>query len=117
MAAPTPLLHTFAGGAWPRDLLRVAVLTRISDEVLSPYCFFLLGYGNELLQVAIPSVERDGQHFGKKMTIPTFPFCGDPAIAMSVTVRKLDLYSDDVVKNDTVEITLSYGARLDRAAE
>ncbi len=117
MAAPTPLLHTFTGGAWPRDLLRVAVLTRVADEMLLPYCFFILGYGNEMFQVAIPSSERDRQHFGRKMTIPTFPFCGDPTAAMSGTVRKLELYSDEVVKDDKVEITLSYGSRADHALQ
>lgn len=117
MAAPTPLLHTFVGGALPRDLLRVSVLTRISDETVSPYCFFLLGYGNELFQVAIPSAERDHRHFGNKMTVPTFSFCGDAAAAISATVRKLDLYSDEVVRGDTVEVMLSYESRVDCTSE
>ncbi len=116
MAAPTPIFHTFAGGAWPSDVLRVALLTRLSDETVMPYCFFTLGYGNELLQVAIPSVERDGQHLGKKMSVVPFPFCDDPAVVMSCTVRKLELFSDEIVKGDAVEIVLAYGDQLDRAA-
>jgi hypothetical protein len=118
MAAPTPVIHTFAGGAWPTDLVRVAVLTRNSDEIEMPYCFFILALGNEMFQVAIPSTERDGYLCGKKLApLPSFPFCNDEAVVSTSSVRNLVLFSDDLVKDDEIKITLSYGDRVDRAAE
>jgi hypothetical protein len=118
MAAPTPVIHTFAGGAWPADLVRVAVLTRSSDEIEMPYCFFILAFGNEMFQVAIPSTERDGHLYGKKLApLPSFPFCNDEAVVRTSSVRNLVLFSDDWVKDDEIKITLSYGDRVDRAAE
>ena len=117
MAAPTPVLHTFVGGAWEKDLVRVALLTRMADEAALPYCFFILGFGNELFQVAIPSTERDSQLYGSKLTIPVFPFCNNEDAVSTSRVRSLILDSDDLVRDDVVEIGLSYGNRLDRTPE
>ena len=59
MAASTPVLHTFLGGAWPNDALRAAIFTRNSDEGAVPYCFFVLSFGNEMFQVSIPCAKKD----------------------------------------------------------
>jgi hypothetical protein len=108
MAAPTPVMHTFAAGGFPNDILRVALLTRLSDDIAAPYCYFILGYGNETFQISIPSTERDGQHYGSKMTIRVFPISSDIRIMENCTTKSLTLYSDEVVKDEVVDITLSY---------
>lgn len=116
MAAATPIIHTFVGGAWERDLVRVALLVRMSDEAALPYCFFILGFGNEMFQVAIPSTEKDNQLYGSKLSISTFPFCGNEEAVQTSRVQNLNLHSDEWVRDDVVEIGLSYGNRVDRDA-
>lgn len=66
MAAPTPFVRTFISGPTAGDLITIALLIRRHDHLVTPYCQLLLLYGHELLQMVIPSIEKDQQHYGKQ---------------------------------------------------
>jgi HNH endonuclease len=73
LKGPVPFFYTFIGGPIASDRITVVILIRKSDDFVLPYCFFVLMYGNEMLQIAVPSFEKDSQNFGKTMDIKRFP--------------------------------------------
>jgi hypothetical protein len=84
MVAPTPFFYTFISGPMASDLITVALMTRRNDDFVTPYCFLLLVYGQEMLQMVIPSIEKDRHHFGKRMEFRRFPcFRDEGAAAMA----------------------------------
>lgn len=42
------------------------------------YAFFIFGYGNEVLQVFLPSISQDRCIDGKPLSLPPFPTPGTP---------------------------------------
>jgi hypothetical protein len=76
-----------------------------------------LGFGSELFQVAIPSTGRDSPLPRTAMAIPVFPFCDDEESFARGSADSLVLYSDEWVRDDVVEITLSYEESLNRNPE
>jgi hypothetical protein len=80
MAAPTPFIYTFISGPVASDFITVSVLTRLRDELVMPYSFLLLVYGHEMLQMAIPSIERDRHHYRNRMEFLRFPCFRDEGV-------------------------------------
>jgi hypothetical protein len=109
MVAPTVFLHTFLSGPVASDIITVGLLTRQRDELVAPYAFFLLTYGHEMLQLAVPS-EKDRPHYGKSMDIRRFPNFRDEGGAApgAFTCRQLPFTSSDVVKNDGFMLDMQY---------
>ncbi len=114
MAAPTPFLYTFISGPVASDAITVAVLTRQRDELVMPYSFLLLVYGHEMLQMAIPSIERDRHHYGKRMELQRFPcFRDEGGTAPGNTVSMaLPFYTTDVVRDGSIILDMQYQQKL-----
>jgi len=110
MVAPTPFLHTFLSGPVANDIITAAVLTRRCDEFIAPYAFFLLTFGHEMLQIAIPSREKDGQHYGKKMEIRRFPSFRDEGGSApgAITSNQLLFSSSELIKDDSFVLDMQY---------
>ncbi len=70
---PTPFFHTFIRGGSARDRVVVGVMPRRRDDFIAPYAYVLLGYGNEMLQMAVPSPEMDRALIGENITLKPYP--------------------------------------------
>ena len=114
MIAPTPFIHTFISGPIANDLITVAILTRLRDEMDALYCFLLLVYGHDMLQIAIPSIAKDQQHYGKKLHIPRFPSIRDDGGSAPGILRPCMLMfnSPEVVRGDNIVLDMQYGQKL-----
>ena len=114
MAAPTPFLYTFISGPVASDVITVAALTRQRDELVMPYCIFLLMYGHEMLQMAIPSIERDRHHYGKQMEFQRFPsFRNEGGAAPGSTVSMaLPFCTTEVIRDGSIVLDMLYQQKL-----
>jgi hypothetical protein len=114
MKGVVPFFCTFIGGSIASDRITVAILTRKEDEFVLPYCFFILMYGNEMLQIAVPSFERDHHHFGKTMDIKRFPSFRDKGGAAPgpTTWRVLPFQTAELVKDDTFTMEFAYQEKI-----
>jgi hypothetical protein len=113
LAAPTPFFHTFVRGAPARDRIVFAVMTRRRDDFLTPYAYVLLRYGNEMLQMAVPSPEKDGALNGKNITLRPFP-CTSKEDGVGNSTKLLPFVSMDFVRDEETIIAMSYGERRQR---
>ncbi len=113
LAAPTPFLHTFLSGPVANNIITVALLTRRCDELIAPYAYFLLTYGHEMLQIVIPSQEKDSNQYGKKMNVRRIPsFRDEGGVAPGgFSCRQLAFSSSEVVKDDYFTLHLQYGEK------
>ncbi|MDE2914922.1 MAG: hypothetical protein OXL68_18620 [Paracoccaceae bacterium] len=68
-----PVVHTRLPGPMRNDVIVLALMRRRDDIDTAPYTFFILGFGNHLLQVFLPSVSQDKCIDGKTMAFPPFP--------------------------------------------
>ena len=114
MAAPTPFFYTFISGPVASDLITVAVLTRRHDNLVTPYSFLLLVYGHEMLQMVIPSIEKDRQHYGERMEFRRFPcFRDEGGGAPGNTVSMaLSLDGTEWVRDGTIALDMQYQQKL-----
>jgi hypothetical protein len=60
----------------PSDLIAAFVLRR--KQGMTGYAFLVLGYGNEVFQVALPSQQHDAANNGKPVSVPPFLTPGSP---------------------------------------
>jgi hypothetical protein len=97
-----PILATFIPGPMPNDKIALFIYRRRTDMSAVPYSFFVLGYGNEVFQVMIPSPERDP--VGISCTMPAFPNPRDivPNEHGVSNVRPIDLTGHTIIKGDIV---------------
>ncbi len=116
LVAPTPFLHTFLGGPVANNLITVAVLTRLRDDLVAPYAFLLLMYGHEMLQLVIPSIEKDQHHYGKRMEFRRFPcFRDEGGLAPGpIETRSLPFDSAEVIGGETLVFNFQYQEKLPR---
>lgn len=114
MVAPTPFIYTFISGPVVSDRITVAVLTRRHDNLIVPYAFLLLIYGHEMLQMVIPSIEKDSHHYGKQMIFRRFPCSRDiGGSAPGNTVSKvLPFHSGEFVRDDRFILSIQYEQKL-----
>ena len=108
LAAPTPFFHTFVRGASARDRIVFAVMTRRRDDFIAPYAYVLLRYGNEMLQMAVPSPEKDSVLEGKNITLNPYP-CTSKEDSVGNSTEFLPFVSMDFVPDEKAIITMSYG--------
>jgi hypothetical protein len=109
-ADKSPVFYSFQPGPMPNDKMAAIILRRKPGVSGCPYAFLVLGYGNEVFQVAIPSPQHDAAINGKPVTIPPFPTPGSPdPVRFPLTGRGLlELTGRGVVKGDVVPITMGY---------
>ncbi len=109
-AEKSPVFYSFQPGPMPRDLIAAFVLRRKQGVTGWPYVFLVLGYGNEVFQVALPSQQHDAANDGKPVSMPPFPAPGSPdPERFPLTGRGLlDLTGHDVVKGEVFPITMGY---------
>ena len=114
MAAPTPFIYTFIGGPVASDLITVAVLTRRHDDLVTPYSFLLLMYGHEMLQMVIPSIEKDKHHYGKQMIFRRFPCFRDIGGSAPGNIKSMQLkfHTTELVRDDSFILDIQYEQKL-----
>ncbi|AWP23887.1 hypothetical protein C4901_11575 [Acidiferrobacter sp. SPIII_3] len=112
--AQMPCLYTFIGGPVANDLITIAVLTRQHEGLAVPYSFLLLRYGHEMLQMILPSIERDIHLYGKRLDVCHFPcFQDDGGTVMRPVKRNLLAFdSAEVIKNDIFVLEFSYQQKI-----
>jgi hypothetical protein len=94
----------------PNDLLAVFILRRKPSVTDVPYAFLVLGYGNEVFQVHIPSREHDLALNYRTVSIVPFPVPGSPNPVRygRPGSKLLDLTGREVVRGDAVRVTVGY---------
>jgi HNH endonuclease len=109
-AGKAPIFYALQPGPMPNDLIAALILRRKPHIEGLPYAFFVLGYGNEVFQVMLPSREPDAKINNQQITMPPFPTPGSPFPERFPQVgRKLiDLTGRDVVKGEVWPITMGY---------
>jgi hypothetical protein len=109
-----PIIRTFMPGGFRGDVITLMPFRRKREDADFPYAFFILGYGNEMFQVFLPTPERDQHIEGKKVAIDRFPCFLDfyPSQVGLPEVQQLDLTGTTVVRGDIVTTTMSFDARI-----
>lgn len=77
-AEKCPVIYTFQPGPMPNDLIAALILRRKPGTPNYPYAYLVLGYGNEMYQVQLPSRDYDESMNGRSLLIPPFPHPGSP---------------------------------------
>lgn len=117
-ASSFPIIYTFRPGPVPPDLIVAMILRRKAGIVGVPYCYLVLGYGNEVFQIQLPSEQHDSDMNGRAYTLRAFPVpdAPDPALYGAPKTGLLNLTGRDLVRGDTVDIGLGYevGISIDR---
>lgn len=86
---------------------------RRREDFVAPYAYVLLRYGNEMLQMAVPSPEKDGALNGKMISLPPYP-CTSKEDSAGNSTQPLPFVSMDFVRDEEVVLTMSYGEQRPR---
>ena len=102
--AELPIFRTFIPGPMPPDLIVLMLMRRRADIHTVPYAFFTIAYGNQVLQVFLPSTSQDKCINGQPLSLPAFPTPGarDPVRYGQPTVRVEHLTGRQPVRGDKV---------------
>ena len=105
-----PVYRTFIPGPMRADLLTLMLLRRQPGVNSVPYAFYVLGYGNEVLQVFLPSIQHDRCINGKKLDFPAFPTPGSIDSQRFGRPRLIveDLTGPEKVKSQKVPIVVGF---------
>lgn len=105
-----PVIYTFRPGPMPNDLIVACVLRRRQNITGFPYAFIVLGYGNEVFQVPLPSDNHDGQISGQSIMMLPFPVPGHPDSAFygEPMCDILNWMDNQVKKGDIATIQMGY---------
>jgi hypothetical protein len=109
-AEKAPVIYQFQPGPMPNDRI-VALLLRRKPAIGGvPYAFLLLGYGNEVFQVMLPSEPQDRAFNGGSAEMPAFPVPGgpDPSLYGPVGRKMLDLTGREIVRGEVVPLTVGF---------
>ena len=114
-----PVMYTFQPGPMPNDLIAAFTLRRKPCVASYPYAYLVLGYGNEVFQVQLPSKEHDSAMNGQPLSIHPFPTPGspDPARFGPPCRGLLNLTGREVVRGEVVSITVGYEQRVRKSSE
>lgn len=104
------VIRTFRPGPMPNDVLSVMILRRKAGVSGIPYSFLVLGFGNDLFQVVLPSPRNDASVKGKDITLPPFPMIAGPDLEKYGLGRRgvLNLSGRDVVRGEKLPIVLGF---------
>lgn len=105
-----PVIYTFQPGPMPNDLIAAFILRRKLHVTGYPYAYLVLGYGNEVFQVQLPSEKHDKAMIGQPVSIYPFPTPGspDPARFGPPVRARRDFTSREVVRGEEVPITIGF---------
>jgi hypothetical protein len=108
-----PVIYTFQPGPMPNDLIAALILRRKRSIAGYPYAFLILGYGNEVFQIPLPSEQGDGPMTGQSISLHPFPVPGNPDSARyGVPKRGLLNWMDrQVRRGDIATIQMGYESR------
>lgn len=109
-----PVIYAFQPGPMPNDFIVACILRRKQAVTGYPYAFLVLGYGNEVFQVPLPSEKHDGQMSGQSISIHPFPVPGHPDPARYGEPRRavLDLMNNHVRKGEILTMQMGYDSRV-----
>lgn len=112
-----PILYTFQPGPMPNDLIVALLFRRKEDAMKVPYAFFVLGYGNEVFQVMLPSTERDSEINGKGPEIYRLPMPQSlmPKEFGQPLRSNLDLTGTELVKGEVFPLVLGFEEARDNS--
>jgi hypothetical protein len=100
-----PVIHTFLNGPPPNNFLALIAFRRKHDLLKVPYATFILCYANEMIQVFLPSPERDQLVTGE-ISVCRFP---NPSELKQKSVASMFLLDGTaVVKGEQVSATMSF---------
>lgn len=105
-----PIIYQFQPGPMPNDLIMASILRRKPRVSDYPYCYMVLGYGNEVFQVQLPSEKHDGAMNGQSISIHPFPAPGspDPARFSSAGRTLLNLTGREVVRGEVFPLVVGF---------
>lgn len=105
-----PIFRTFIPGPMRNDLVTIMLMRRRTGVETVPYAFYIIGFGNEVLQVFIPSVGQDRCINGRALTPPPFPTPGslDAALYGRPRVKIETLTGRDIVRGEKVPATFRF---------
>lgn len=105
-----PVIRTFIPGPMRNDLIVIMLMRRRAGIDAVPYAFFTIAYGNEVLQVFLPSLSQDKCIDGVLLTLPAFPTPGapDPARHGHPSVKVDTLIGREPVRGEKVPAVFSF---------
>ena len=105
-----PIIYSFQPGPMPNDLISAFLLKRKPGVNDCPYMYFVLGYGNEVFQVPLPSQKHDGAANGVAQSIIPFPVPGssDPVQYGPTRTGLLHLTGRDVVRGEIATLSVVF---------
>jgi hypothetical protein len=112
-----PIIYSFLPGPMPNDLIAVFILRRKQHAHHCPYAFLVLGYGNEVFQVMLPSERHDGAMNGQTYSIRPFAPPSGPDQARYGARRSgtLNMTGREVVRGEVTTIKVGYDSSVDQA--
>ena len=108
--AEFPIIRTFISGPMPNDKVTLMLLRRRSGVTTVPYAFYVIGLGNEVLQVFIPSLSQDQCINGQPLSLVPFPTPGsfDAKAYGRPRVNTIDLTGRETVRGEKVPATFGF---------
>ncbi|MBV9840649.1 MAG: hypothetical protein JOY99_03780 [Sphingomonadaceae bacterium] len=105
-----PVFRTFVPGPMRNDLIVLMLMRRRASVDNVPYAFFTMAYGNEVLQVFLPSIIQDACIDGRPLTLPAFPNPGsrDAARYGRPRVKVEHLTGREPVRGETVPAVFGF---------
>lgn len=105
-----PIFYSFLSGPMPNDLIALWMLRRKAGVEDAPYAFLILGYGNEVFQVCLPSPRQDQCIKDKPLSLPHFPTPNgpDPTVYGAPRRTLLDLTGRTPVKGEVMKLAMGF---------
>jgi hypothetical protein len=100
-----PVIHTFVAGPLPNNVIALIAFRRKHDHLKVPYATFILCYANEMIQIFLPSPERDQLVMGE-ISVCRFPNPSELKQQSETSVFRLD--GSSVIKEEDVSATMSF---------
>jgi hypothetical protein len=113
-----PVVQTFVPGPAPSNFIALMVWRRKHDSLQIPYASFVLNFANEMIQVFLPSPERDGYLAGKRIRLYRFPNLSELGFGQYGPTETiiLDMSGSSIVKGAVVRATSKFDVRIHRDA-
>lgn len=108
--AEFPIIRTVIPGPMRNDLIVLMLMRRRTGVDDVPYAFYTMAYGNEVLQVFIPSIKQDACINGKKLSFVPFPNPGsrDPSIYGRPRTKIENLTGRHPVRGEKVPVSFGF---------
>lgn len=108
--AELPVIRTFIPGPMRNNLIVLMLMRRRAGVDTVPYAFFTFAYGNEVLQVFLPSPSQDKCIHGNPLTLMPFPTPGAlcPARHGQPRVKVETLTGREPVRGEKVRVVLGF---------